>query len=355
MHEERKNIVNPLLELRNVHVSIRTQRNDVHAVRGVDLHVDAGETLALVGESGCGKSMTALSIAGLLPDNATIVRGDVVFNGRRLNLCSEAEWNHVRGAQIGFVFQNPMSSFNPGMRIGDQIAEALLAHRSLSKSAAQQRAVQLLDRMRIANAAARARQYPFEMSGGMLQRAMITMAVACEPKLLIADEPTTALDVTVQKDVLQLLDELRRESGMACLLITHDLGIVEQMADRVAVMYAGEIIEQSPVEELFAATMHPYTQGLRAALPGVRREEEARRGEDPGRGELAAIPGTPPDLSQQWSGCSFSPRCAFAMKICMAQSPPVFDTGNDHAVRCWLLHSQLTQRSEKTIASQRDE
>lgn len=344
MYEKQKTIVTPLLELRDLHVSIRTPHNNVHAVRGVDLTVNAGETLALVGESGCGKSMTAMSIAGLLPNNAAIIRGDVLLNGARLNDCSENEWNRVRGAQIGFVFQNPMSSFNPSMRIGDQIAEVLYAHLSLSKQTARQRAVQLLDRMHIANAAARARQYPFEMSGGMLQRAMIAMAVACEPKLLIADEPTTALDVTVQKEVLQLLDELRREHDMGCLLITHDLGIVEQMADRVAVMYAGEIIEQSSVEKLFAATAHPYTQGLRAALPDV------------GRGELAAIPGTPPDLSQQWSGCSFSPRCARAMKICMTQSPPAFDISSDnHYARCWLLHPQLVERTEKSTASQRDE
>ena len=328
-----------LLELRDLHVSIRTSRNDVHAVRGVDLVVNAGETLALVGESGCGKSMTAMSIAGLLPRNASIIKGEVLLNGKRLNDCNEAEWNRVRGAQIGFVFQNPMSSFNPSMRIGDQIAEVLLAHRALSKKSAQQRAIELLDRMRIANAPARTRQYPFEMSGGMLQRAMIAMAVACEPKLLIADEPTTALDVTVQKEVLQLLDELRRESDMGCLLITHDLGIVEQMADRVAVMYAGKIVEQSSVKTLFATTAHPYTQGLRAALPSAGFNQ----------GELVAILGTPPDLSQQWSGCSFAPRCSHAMKICTMESPPALNVGDAHTASCWLLHS-ARQNNESEIA-----
>ncbi len=347
-------MTSPLLELRDLHVSIRTPRNDVHAVRGVDLTINAGETLALVGESGCGKSMTAMSIAGLLPNNAAIFCGEILFSGVRLNDCSEAAWNDIRGAQIGFVFQNPMSSFNPGMRIGDQIAEVLRAHRALSKHAAQQRAVQLLDRMRIADAAARARQYPFEMSGGMLQRAMIAMAVACGPKLLIADEPTTALDVTVQKEVLLLLDELRRESHMACLLITHDLGIVGQMADRVAVMYAGEIVEQSAVAKLFAATAHPYAQGLRAAVPSLESDAQAS-GEGTGyretreRNELMAIPGTPPDLSRQWSGCSFAPRCAHAMKICTMQSPPAFavdatdmtdTTAAAHTARCWLLHPE---------------
>ncbi|HET8709902.1 MAG TPA: ABC transporter ATP-binding protein [Spongiibacteraceae bacterium] len=332
-----------LLELRGLKVAIHTSHGEVQAVRGVDLCLSAGETLALVGESGCGKSMTAMSIAGLLPNNATIVDGDVLFEGVRLNDCTEREWSRMRGARIGFVFQNPMSSFNPVMRIGDQIAEVLVAHRALSAQTAQQRAVQLLDRMRIANATARARQYPFEMSGGMLQRAMIAMAVACEPQLLIADEPTTALDVTVQKEVLQLVAELQRDSGMACLLITHDLGIVEQMADRVAVMYAGEIIEQGPVDTLFHSTAHPYTRGLRAALPTAAR------------GELMAIPGTPPDLSQHWRGCSFSPRCTQAMKICLTEQPPAFAIDDKHSARCWLLHSRCKRRCASNQSSSCDE
>lgn len=332
----------PLLELRDLYISIRTSHGEVRAVRGVDLCVGAGETLALVGESGCGKSITALSVAGLLPNNAAIASGDVLLNGERLNDCNEREWNRIRGAKIGFVFQNPMSSLNPSMRIGDQIAEVLCAHRALSWADARSRAVQLLDRMRVANAAARARQYPFEFSGGMLQRAMIAMAVACEPALLIADEPTTALDVTVQKEVLELLRELQRDSGMSCLLITHDLGIVAQIADRVAVMYAGEIIEHAPVDALFHATTHPYTRGLRAALPDVQR------------GELVAIPGTPPDLSQQWNGCSFCPRCTFAMKICMTQHPPAFAVGADHTAHCWLLHPQRVQHFAEISAPQDD-
>jgi oligopeptide transport system ATP-binding protein len=322
----------PLLELRDLHISIRVPNGEVRAVRGVDLSVDAGETLALVGESGCGKSITAMSIAGLLPTNAAIASGDIFFGGVRLNDCTEKTWNSVRGSQIGFVFQNPMSSFNPSMRIGDQIAEVLQAHRALSGIEARKRSVQLLDRMHIANAAARARQYPFEMSGGMLQRAMIAMAVACQPKLLIADEPTTALDVTVQKEVLQLLAELQRDSEMACLLITHDLGIVAQMADRVAVMYAGEIIEQGPLDAIFRTVAHPYTHALHAALP------------EAGRAELLAIPGTPPDLAQRWSGCSFYPRCPHAMKICVEEYPPAFIVGDNHFAHCWLRHPQCLQR-----------
>ncbi|HEY3698456.1 MAG TPA: ABC transporter ATP-binding protein [Spongiibacteraceae bacterium] len=333
----------PLLELRNLQIAIRTSRGVVDAVRGVDLHVHAGETLALVGESGCGKSITALSIAGLLPNGASITGGDVLFDGRRLNDCSESEWNRVRGARIGFVFQNPMSSFNPALRIGEQIAENLRAHRAISARIASLRAVQLLDRMRIAHAAARARQYPFEFSGGMLQRAMIAMAVACEPDLLIADEPTTALDVTVQKEVLQLLRELQRDSGMGCLLITHDLGVVAQMVDRVAVMYAGEIIEHGPVDAIFYETAHPYTAGLRAALPAAQR------------GELSAIGGTPPDLTQHWNGCSFYPRCAHAMKLCAQQSVPEFSVGTDHGSRCWLLHPQIARPISSAKIAPHDE
>jgi len=326
--------VTPLLELRALQTAIRTPRGVINAVRGVDLCVHAGETLALVGESGCGKSMTAMSAAGLLPHNAAIVGGDVLFKGARLNDCSEREWNRVRGAQIGFIFQNPMSSFNPSMRIGDQIGEVLRAHRAMSARDAQRRAVQLLDRMRIASAATRARQYPFEMSGGMLQRAMIAMAVACEPKLLIADEPTTALDVTVQKEVLQLLRELQRDGGMGCLLITHDLGIVAHMADRVAVMYAGEIIEQGPVSNVLGAMAHPYTRGLRAALP------------DGARDELTAIAGAPPDLSQRWRGCGFCARCPQAMQICALEDPPLFALDAAHAARCWLQHPQCRAKGD---------
>ena len=327
-----------LLDIDNLQVTIRGARGLVRAVRGIDLRIERGETLAVVGESGCGKSITALGIAGLLPAGAAISGGSVVFDGQPLNALSEAEWNRVRGARIGFVFQNPMSSFNPSMRIGEQIAEGLRAHRALSMRDAHARAVQLLDRMRVANAAERARQYPFEFSGGMLQRAMIAMAVACEPDLLIADEPTTALDVTVQREVLQLLRELQRDSGMGCLLITHDLGVVAQMAQRVAVMYAGEIIEQGPVDAIFRDTAHPYTRGLRAALPAANR------------GELIAIAGTPPDLTQQWRGCSFYPRCNRAMNICDRERVPDFAVSDnsivqiEHSARCWLLHESARKQ-----------
>jgi oligopeptide transport system ATP-binding protein len=320
-----------LLQIDRLAVDIQTPRGVVHAVRGIDLQLRAGEALALVGESGCGKSITASSIAGLLPPAAAIVAGDIVFARQRVNDCDQRAWNTLRGARIGMVFQNPMSSFNPSMRIGDQIAEVLRAHRAISRTDAQRRAVQLLDRMRIADAAARARQYPFEFSGGMLQRAMIAMAVACEPQLLIADEPTTALDVTVQVEVLELLRELRRDSGMALLLITHDLGIVAQIADRVAVMYAGQIVEQGPVATMLQKPMHPYTRALQAALP------------DGERSALRAIPGTPPDLLQPPAGCGFYPRCEVAMRICERGVVAEFAAAAEQRCRCWLLHPQLQQ------------
>jgi oligopeptide/dipeptide ABC transporter ATP-binding protein len=321
----------PVLELRDLTVHIRTRGGIVQPVRGVSLQVAGGETLALVGESGCGKSMTALAATGLLPAGAAVVNGTIRLQGETLNALDERGWNRVRGARIGMVFQNPMSSFNPTMRVGEQIAEGLIAHRGLGRGEALGRAAQLLERMRIPAARRRARQYPGEFSGGMLQRAMIAMAVACEPALLIADEPTTALDVTVQREVLNLLRELQRERDMALLLITHDLGVVAQVADRVAVMYAGQIIEHAPVDAIFFATAHPYTAGLKQALP-----ERHRRGEG-----LQMIKGTPPDLMQPPPGCGFYPRCERALRICAEGEVPEFTPAPAHGSRCWLLHPQI--------------
>jgi oligopeptide/dipeptide ABC transporter ATP-binding protein len=320
-----------LLQLNRLQVDIQTPHGAVHAVRGIDMHLHQGETLALVGESGCGKSITALSIGGLLPPGASVVSGDIFFAQQRVNDFDQRAWNRLRGARIGMVFQNPMSSFNPAMRIGDQIAEVLRAHRDITRGAARRKAVRLLERMRIADAVNRARQYPFEFSGGMLQRSMIAMAVACEPALLIADEPTTALDVTVQVEVLELLRELRRDSGMALLLITHDLGIVAQIADRVAVMYAGQIIEHGPVETMLRTPAHPYTQALREALPAFVQTQ------------LRTIAGTPPDLIQPPSGCAFYSRCEKAMRVCADGVVPEFTLTSAHGSCCWLLHPQCKQ------------
>ena len=321
----------PVLELRDLAVTIRARAGLVRPVRGVSLRVDAGATLALVGESGCGKSITALSAAGLLPAGGAVTGGEILLQGERLRALDEAAWRRVCGTRIGMVFQNPMSSFNPTMRVGDQIAESLIAHRGLSQRDAARRALHLLERMQVSAAARRARQYPFEFSGGMLQRAMIAMAVACEPALLIADEPTTALDVTVQVEVLNLLRDLQRERGMALLLITHDLGVVAQIADTVAVMYAGQIVEQGPVDDIFYATAHPYTAGLKQALP-----DRHRRGEG-----LQVIGGAPPDLLQPPPGCGFYARCGRAMRLCEQAAVPEFDVAPEHRSRCWLQHPQI--------------
>ncbi len=323
-----------LLEVRGLEASIRSRDGEVHAVRGVDLSLDAGETLALVGESGCGKSMTAQSLVGLLPPG-TRLRGSVRWRGRELLGLPEAQLRRLRGRDIGFVFQSPMTAFNPTLTVGEQIAEVLRAHRNMGRAAARQRSIELLERMQVPAPERRARQYPFEFSGGMLQRAMVAMAMACGPRLLIADEPTTALDVTVQAQVLALLEDLRREQGMALLLITHDLAVVAQMADRVAVMYAGQVVEQAPVRSLFHAGAHPYTEGLKQAIP----ERAARSG------VLHAIPGTPPDLISPPAGCGFYARCPRAMRLCEHGAVPFFEVADDHTSRCWLRHPEYPGRT----------
>lgn len=324
-----------VLNIDNLVVDIRTAHGDVHAVRGVSFAVHAGEALALVGESGCGKTMTALAVMGLLPSVAKTT-GAITLENQRIDQLDARSYNKLRGARMGMIFQNPMSAFNPTMRVGEQIAETLVTHRAMPWRDAHTHAVKLLDRMQISDAAARARQYPFEFSGGMLQRAMIAMAVACEPVLLIADEPTTALDVTVQVEVLALLRELQREQKMALLLITHDMGVVANIANRVAVMYAGQIVEQANVDRIFISkelnAAHPYTQGLLRAMPeGQSRDKELR-----------GISGAPPDLLSPPAGCSFYARCDHAMKICEQQQVPEFAIDATHTSRCWLAHPQLT-------------
>ncbi len=318
----------PLLAIRDLQVRI----GPVRAVRGVSLEVRAGECLSLVGESGCGKSMTAMSLMGLLPRQAQLSASDWHFDTLRPGSFSARQWQQFRGEQVAMIFQNPMTALNPTMRIGAQITEPLRAHRGMSRKQAQREVERLLERMSITNAAYRARQYPFEFSGGMLQRVMIAAALACEPRLLIADEPTTALDVTVQAEVLALLDELRRERNMALLLITHDLGVVARMADRVAVMYAGEIVEEGSAEQLFYHTAHPYTEALRASVPTLSHGDR-----------LPAIAGTPPDLRSEIGGCAFMPRCAYAMDICR-ETPAYYPLEAGHCSRCWRWHPDCPQR-----------
>ena len=316
-----------LLEVRDLEVSFDTYGGVVHAVRGVSFEVHPGETLAIVGESGCGKSVTLQSLMGLIPMPPGRIAGGVAhWRGEPLDR-GRVAGRDLRGDEIGMIFQDPMTSLNPTMRVGDQIAETLEVHRGMSRREARLVAIDALERCRIGEPEARARQYPFELSGGMMQRVMIAMAIVCEPALLIADEPTTALDVTVQAEILALLEDLQRSSEMSIILVTHDLAVVANVADRVAVMYAGEIIETGTVEEIFDHCGHPYTEGLRAAVP--------TREHGPGR-RLEPIPGAPPDLFDPPSGCGYEARCPYAMQVCSDHPPRESRRGETHAFRCWL-------------------
>lgn len=304
------------------------------AVDGVSFTLSRGKTLCLVGESGCGKSVTALSLLRLLPSPpAIILGGSVLFDGRELTTMSEAELRHIRGNQAGMVFQDPMTSLNPVIRVGDQMTEGLRLHRGLSTREAREAAVSMLQRVGIADPHIRARDFPHQMSGGMRQRVMIGMALACEPDLIIADEPTTALDVTVQKQILGLMRGLIEDSSSGLLLITHDLGVVAQIADEVAVMYSGRIVEQGPARAVLDAPCHPYTAGLLRSRPGAGKRKQ----------RLDVIPGTVPSLWTRPEGCAFHPRCASAFDRCKREAPPFFPSGDSNQpryCRCWLAERQ---------------
>ncbi len=295
------------------------------AVTGVTFEIGRGETVGIVGESGCGKSVTALATLRLLPHETSRISGNIEFEGRNLPDLTERQMQELRGNRIAMIFQEPMTSLNPSYTVGDQIGEALERHRGMSAKAARAEAVQLLQRVRIPSPETRVDAYPHKLSGGMRQRVMIAMALACEPALLIADEPTTALDVTIQAQVLDLLRDLSKATGTAVLLITHDLGVVAEMCARVVVMYAGEVVEQALVEDLFAQPQHPYTVGLLGSIP--------RSGDH--RARLSSISGSVPALSQPIPGCRFAARCPFADDHCRAKAPPLIDTGGGHLSRCW--------------------
>jgi oligopeptide/dipeptide ABC transporter ATP-binding protein len=317
-----------LLTLENLAVEFATYGGVVEAVRGVDLELNRGETLAIVGESGCGKSVTVQSIMGLIPmPPGRITAGSARLDGEELLGLPAKEANRFRGTKIGMIFQDPMTSLNPTMTIGDQIAETLIVHRNMSRRAARAQAAELLDSTRIPEARRRLDQYPFEFSGGMLQRAMIAQALACGPSILIADEPTTALDVTIQAQILELMRELQAEHGMSILLITHDLAVVARMANRVAVMYGGQIVETGPVDDIFYQSAHPYMQGLKSAMPSNRGGRDK---------QLMPIEGSPPDLFAPPVGCAYGERCPHAMNICQRRNPSMTDVGPDHVARCWL-------------------
>ncbi|MGW3615558.1 ABC transporter ATP-binding protein [Micromonospora arida] len=317
----------PVLEIRDLSVSFPTETGTVSAVDGVSLDLAAGEIVGMVGESGCGKSVTAMSIAGLLPGSARVT-GSVRLDGTQLVGARESALRRVRGREIAYIFQEPMTSLNPVLTVGRQIGEVLQVHERMSRRAARARAVELLTLVGIPSAAQRVDSYPHQLSGGMRQRVMIAMAVACGPKVLVADEPTTALDVTVQAGILQVLRDLRDRLGTSVLIITHDLGVIADIADRVVVMYAGRVVERAPVDDLFAHPRHRYTAGLLSASP--------QPGRHAGTDRLTEIPGLVPVLASQPDACTFADRCPAADEQCRAAAPPLEDVGGaDHVAACW--------------------
>lgn len=317
-----------LLELSDLRTRFHTQDGIVHAVNGISYTLDQGEILGVVGESGCGKSVHALSIMRLIPiPPGEIASGEIWFEGRDLVKLSEKEMRQLRGKDIAMVFQDPMTSLNPVLTVGFQISEALMLHMNMNRKQAQERAVELLNLVGIPEAKKRIDNYPHQFSGGMRQRAMIAMALSCEPKLLIADEPTTALDVTIQAQIIDLVMKLQREMGMSVMWITHDLGIVAEMVHKINVMYAGYIIEQGPVDDIYDTTLHPYTKGLLGSLPSI---------DEPLGAKLISIPGLPPDLITLPSGCPFYARCVYRVEQCKAEQPKLESTNTEaHRVACW--------------------
>lgn len=322
-----------LLDVRNLETHFFGEDSVTRAMGGISFQVKKGETLGVVGESGCGKSVTALSILRLLPKlTARTIGGEVRFHGRDLLTLSDREMRKIRGNRIAMIFQEPMTSLNPVYTVGRQIAEAVEIHAGACRSEAMAKAEEMLRLVRIAEPARRVNSYPYEMSGGMRQRAMIAMAIACSPELLIADEPTTALDVTIQAQILRLIVDLKERMETAVMFITHDLGVVAETCQRVIVMYAGRIVEQATVEELFARPMHPYTQGLMRSMPDRRRGRQPR---------LPEIPGIMPSLREPIVGCSFAPRCPFAIDICREKTPVLRDVASAHTAACWRAEEVL--------------
>ena len=318
-----------LLEIRGLKTHFATEDGMVHAVDGVDLAIDRGETLGVVGESGCGKTVTALSVLKLIATPpGRIVAGQILWRGRDLVPLSPDEMRSIRSKEIGIVFQEPMTSLNPVYTVGAQIAETVREHEGLGRRAALEKAVEMLRLVHIPNAQRRVHDYPHQFSGGMRQRVMIAMALSCNPQLLIADEPTTALDVTIQAQILELIAEMKERFGMAVMLITHAMGVVAETAQRVAVMYAGKVVEEAPVGELFSRPRHPYTRGLIRSIPRIDRAGRKER--------LAAIAGVVPSLLEPPPGCRFAARCEFAMPVCTAATPPLRRIASDHEVACVL-------------------
>ena len=316
-----------LVDIRNLRLSFFTPAGEVKALNDVSLYLDEGEVLGIVGESGSGKSVTAYSIMGLTADPGRIIGGTVTFNGHEIEKMKEKDLRKIRGKEVSIIFQDPMTSLNPVYTIGSQIEEVILLHTDKTRAEARERATELLRLVGINEPEKRIRQYPHELSGGMRQRVMIAIALACEPKLLIADEPTTALDVTIQAQILDLITELKKKLNMAVILITHDLGIVSSMCDRIAVMYAGKVVECGTADDIFYNPQHEYTKGLLRSVPNINDRESKR---------LIAIEGTPVDLLNPPAGCPFAPRCPSCMKICLGKMPPYHSHSDLHTSACWL-------------------
>lgn len=327
-----------LVEIQNERLSFFTPAGEVKALNDVSIHLNQGEVLGIVGESGSGKSVTAYSLMGLTAHPGKLIGGTIDFNGHRINDMPEKEMRKIRGNEVSIIFQDPMTSLNPVYTIGNQIEEVILLHTDKKKSEARERAVELLQLVGINEPEKRLKQYPHELSGGMRQRVMIAIALACEPKLLIADEPTTALDVTIQAQILELMTELKDRLGMAIIMITHDLGIVASMCEKIAVMYAGRIVEYGSTDEIFYEPKHEYTKGLLRSIPRLDAKERER---------LVPIEGTPIDLLNPPKGCPFAPRCEKCMKICLREMPPVTEFGEVHYSQCWL--NQKAQMEGETV------
>ncbi|WP_313638348.1 ABC transporter ATP-binding protein [Paenibacillus sp.] len=333
-----------LLEVKDLAISFKTHGGEVQAIRGVSFHVDKGETLAIVGESGSGKSVTSQAVMKLVPTPpGEYKRGRILFDGQDLIGKTEKQMQKIRGKEIGMIFQDPMTSLNPMMKVGRQITEVLLKHENISKADANKRGIELLNLVGIPSPERRFNQYPHEFSGGMRQRVVIAMALAANPKLLIADEPTTALDVTIQAQILDLMKELQKKIDTAIIFITHDLGVVARMADRVAVMYAGQIVEMGTAEEIFYDPRHPYTWGLLASMPSLESKGSL----------LTAIPGTPPDLIKPPKGDAFALRSTYAMQIDMEKEPPMYKVSDTHMVKSWLLHPMAPKVEPPEVVKKR--
>ena len=319
-----------ILDVKNLHVFFDTFAGVVKAIRDVSFHVNKGESLAIVGESGSGKSVTVQTVMKLIPmPPGRIASGEILFKDRDIVKMNEAEMRKIRGGEIGMIFQDPMTSLNPTMTVGKQIAEGIMMHQKVSHKEAMAKALEMLKAVNIPNPEERLNSYPHQFSGGMRQRVVIAIALACNPDLLIADEPTTALDVTVQAQILDLMNELKSKMNTAIILITHDLGVVADLAERVIVMYGGEIMEEASVHDIFKDPKHPYTWGLIKSIPRLDIDREKEK--------LSSIDGTPPDLFNPPVGCPFAPRCEYAMEICKKEKPGMINGGNNHRVSCWLL------------------